>query len=70
MAYFSAISWHSPAGTNENRENLGQDNRCSDRDSNWEPPKYKHEALRLQANFGSFFIRFMCVYPVHIICIS
>jgi hypothetical protein len=34
MAYFSVIAWYSPAGTDEKRENLGQDNRCPDRDSN------------------------------------
>jgi hypothetical protein len=72
MAYFSVISWHSPGGTNKNRENLGQYNRCPDRDSNWEPPKYKHIALPLQTNFGSFFIRFMDVYT-HVcvfVCVS
>jgi hypothetical protein len=39
MAYFSVTSWHSTAATNENR--------CPDRDSNWELPKHKHEALPL-----------------------
>jgi hypothetical protein len=51
MAYFSVISRHSPGGTSENRENLGQDNRCPGRDSNWEPPKYKHEELPPQPIF-------------------
>jgi hypothetical protein len=36
-----------PSRTKENHENLNQD-RCSDRDSNWSAPKYKSGSLPLE----------------------
>jgi hypothetical protein len=46
---FKVLSQHSPGATNEIKRILSQDSRCSGRDSNRRPPKYKSDALQPQS---------------------
>jgi hypothetical protein len=51
VAYFKVLSYHLSGDTEENLKNFTLDSRCTGRESKWEPPGKKLEALRPEPAF-------------------